>query len=250
MAEQTSILWTDHTFNPWRGCTKVSDGCKFCYAEAQQDLRLKAVHWGPNGTRVVAAVSTWREPLTWNRAARRAGERRRVFCASLADVFEDRPDLEQPRARLWELINQTTGLDWLLLTKRAHRIAECLPADWGSGWPNVWLGTSVENKKDGLPRIEHLRRIPAVVHFLSAEPLLEDLGPIDLTGIDWVIVGGESGRNYRPMDHMWARGLRDHCRRNGVAFFFKQSAGSKPGTGIDLDGEVIQEFPTPACAAK
>ena len=167
----------------------------------------------------------------------------RVFCSSMTDVFLDDPVLAQELVKLWDLIRQTPDLDWQLLTKRPERITECLPADWGDGWPNVWLGTSVENRKHGGPRVAILREIPATIRFLSCEPLLEDLGNLDLRGIDWVIVGGESGPRFRPMDHEWARAILRQCRDQEVAFFFKQSSGLHPGRGSELDGKTIQEFP-------
>jgi protein gp37 len=151
------------------------------------------------------------------------------------------------------LIAETTGLDWLILTKRPERIAECLPAGWENGWPNVWLGTSIDDRKDGVPRIDHLRRIPAVVHFLSVEPLLEDLGPIDLTGIDWVIVGGESDQKgrQRSLDLALTICLQDHRRRNRVPFFMKQDSGRESGLQGRIADDLwrIKEFPTPRTAA-
>lgn len=193
MAENSAIEWTHHTFNPWRGCTKVSPGCENCYAE-KLSRRNPAVlgEWGPSGVRVVAAESYWKQPFKWDRDAAKAGERRRVFCASLADVFEDRPELVGPRMRLFSLIRQTPHLDWLLLTKRLNGPAfgYWLPsyfydgaADYdGQPWPppNVWLGVSVEDQRRGVERIPRLLTTPAAVHFLSVEPLL---GPVDLTSL-------------------------------------------------------------------
>jgi protein gp37 len=246
MAEHTTIAWTDHTFNPWRGCTKVSPGCANCYAEIMS-RRSPAVlgEWGPSGTRAVAAESGWRKPLRWDRKAAAAGTRRRVFCASLADVFEDRPELAAPRRRLFDLVRRTPHLDWLLLTKRPEKVAPCLPDGWGAGWPNVWLGVSVENA-DYVYRADVLRTVPAVVRFVSYEPALGPLADaLDLGGLDWVIYGGESGPRHRAEDKQWARDLHDKCRSAGVAFFHKQSAARRAGQGVELDGERIQEFPTP-----
>jgi len=149
---------------------------------------------------------------------------------------------------MFDTIAMTQNLDWLLLSKRPAQICQCLPEGWGHGWANVWLGVSVENREHGLTRVDILRTIPAVVRFLSCEPLLEDLGTIDLTGISWAIVGGESGLSpsnprYRHMAHDWARSIRDQCAAAGVAFFFKQSAGLKPGTGVELDGRIHHEVP-------
>jgi protein gp37 len=244
MAEKTTISWTHHTFNPWRGCAKVSPGCAHCYAEAMA-ARNPAVlgEWGRGGTRVVASESTWRHPVRWDRAASAACERRRVFCASMADVFEEHPDLPSPRARLWGLVRATPGLDWLLLTKRPENIPAMMPH---GDWPNVWLGTSVEDRKR-LGRVGALRAAPqrVPVRFVSAEPLLEDLGNVDLTGVGWLIVGGESGPGFRPMDHAWALSLLRQCRAAGVAFFFKQSAAYRSETGGQLGGRIYHEYPAP-----
>jgi protein gp37 len=242
MAEQTNIAWTDHTFNIAWGCEKISDGCTHCYADGF-DRRTVGDHWGPNATRRTFGEKHWREPLKWNEQAQQEGRRHRVFCSPMTDVFLDDPTIARELVKLWALIKQTPCLDWQLLTKRPERIRECLPANWGDGWPNVWLGTSVENRKHGVPRIAILREIPATIRFLICEPLLEDLGEIDLRGIDWVIVGGESGPRFRPMDHAWARSILRQCREQHVAFFFKQSSGPYPGRGCELDGKTIQEFP-------
>jgi protein gp37 len=244
VAEKTRISWTNHTFNPWRGCAKVSPGCAHCYAETMA-ARSPAVlgEWGPGAARVVAAEGYWRQPLKWDREAREAGEGRRVFCASLADVFEGRPDLAAPRERLWGLVRDTPNLAWLLLTKRPENIRRMMPP---GDWPNVWLGTSVEDRKR-LRRVDSLRVAPqhVPVRFVSAEPLLEDLGAVDLRGVGWLIVGGESGPGFRPMDHGWARSLLRQCRRQGVAFFFKQSAAPRNETGTELGGRTYHEFPAP-----
>jgi protein gp37 len=161
----------------------------------------------------------------------------------MADVFEDRPDLLAPRARLWKLIRKTPNLDWLLLTKRPENIPAMMPH---GDWPNVWLGTSVEDRKR-LRRVDSLRVAPqhVPVRFVSAEPLLEDLGAVDLRGVGWLIVGGESGPGYRPMRHEWAWSLLRQCRAAGVAFFFKQSAAPRSETGTLLDGRTYHEFPAP-----
>ena len=147
MAENTTISWASHTFNPWIGCQKVSDGCSSCYAEALMDTRFGKVQWGPDGERKLTSDANWRKPLAWNRKAAAAGERPRVFCASLADVFDNKAP-EGARERLWQLIADTPNLDWLLLTKRPQNIARMLPYGWGDGWPNVWLGTSTENQEE------------------------------------------------------------------------------------------------------
>jgi len=231
MADGTHIEWTaaadgtpGATFNPWTGCTKVSAACDHCYAESWAK-RSGLVQWG-NYPRRRTSEDYWRQPLKWNRQAERTGVRRKVFCASLADVFDNQAPA-QWRSDLWALIELTPRLDWLLLTKRPQNIAKMLPSTWGTGWPNVWLGTTGENPEE-CRRIDHLRRVPAVVRFLSCEPLLAEIRP-DLTGISWVICGGESGPNARPMHPDWARSLRDQCQAAGVPFFFKQWGEWAPG---------------------
>ena len=239
MAENSAIEWTDHTFNPWIGCQKVSPGCDHCYAERDMALRWKRVEWGPGAERQRTSEVNWKLPLKWDREAAAAGERHRVFCASLADVFDNAVPVEW-RDDLFELIRQTPNLDWMLLTKRPQNFETMLPGDWGDGYPNVWLGVSAENQEEWDRRISFLIDTPAVCLFVSAEPLL---GPIDITstmtrlayldhslasvldilpGIDLVIVGGESGPDRRPMDLEWARSIRDQCAEAGVAFFGKQ----------------------------
>lgn len=254
MGENTKIEWTDHTFNPWIGCTKVAPECANCYAEHLAE-RWKLAEWGKGKPRHHTSETYWRQPLKWNRAAEQTGERRRVFCASLADVFDSEVDAAW-RADLFDLIRQTPALDWLLLTKRPENISPMLPDSWGEGWPNVWLGTSVGHP-DSLWRVDELVKVAAAVRFLSCEPLLAriDLEPwltdpnpqafvslsryygpdgFDPTGsqvaktrvvnpkVSWVIVGGESGSGARPMHPDWARFLRDQCQAADVPFFFKQ----------------------------
>lgn len=245
MGEDTLIAWTDHTFNPWIGCTKVSDGCKNCYAEVLATGKMGLDVWGPKATRQATGLSTWNNPVQWNARAKREGSPRKVFCASLCDVFEDHPTANALRPRVWNLISVTPWLQWQLLTKRPERIVECLPEDWGAeGWPHVWLGTTVEDMRVA-HRADILRQIPAVVRFLSFEPALGPLDTLDLTNIDWVIYGGESGPGFRPEDKNWARVMRDRCRQGGVAFFHKQSAAWRTELGIELDGQIIREFPIP-----
>lgn len=301
MGEATGIAWTDHTFNPWWGCMKVSPGCANCYAEQWDRRRGNPAgagpggHWGPMSPRRFFKDSHWKEPERWNRSAVRDGVRRRVFCASMADVFEDRADLVAPRARLFRLIAATPGLDWLLLTKRPENLSRFLP--WvapitedtpvspayanpqmfgaramspDAPWPNVWVGTTVEDQRRAMERIPVLALIPAAVRFLSMEPLLEAVtlapylfntcstcsgaGVVGADGtacvcarygtrvglersraIDWVIAGTESGDGKRPARATWFRQLRDQCRDAGVAFFLKQAELERgpgyPGTG-------------------
>lgn len=258
MAENTKIEWTDHTFNPWWECTKVSPGCTNCYADAL-DRRTGGAHWGPKSDRSRTKPANWNQPRKWNRQAQQQGRRFRVFCASMADVFDDHPSiLPEWREDLWRLIEETPHLDWLLLTKRPQDIMRMIPERWRAALPhNVWIGTSVVNQQEADANILRLLRVPAAVLFLSMEPLL---GPVDLTripyrfngfsgetvktlnaltgnitvndpvfgggggilGLDWIICGGESGTGARPMHPDWARSLRDQCVSAGVPFFFKQ----------------------------
>lgn len=352
MAEQTGISWADATMNPWIGCEKVSRGCRHCYAEtwATGWPGTRPGTWGKHGTRERTSPAKWREPLKWAKLARNGqlpngapnldGHRPRVFCASLADVFEERPELDEWRADLFALIEATPELDWLVLTKRPE-----VARDWLDGryreedrvlgeladvpYPNVWLGTSIEDSRVTW-RADILRQIPAAVRFISAEPLLGSLydrrehganeaserggqrhvhtelhlagdavhmpvlqggrlgdghadarsrgdgadasrspatapsdslaaepevpqgdahvkrrrTPLDLAGIDWIIVGGESGHGARPMIEDWVRELRDACQAAGAAFFYKQNAINGRKIGLpELDGRQWMEFP-------
>ncbi len=277
MGEGTKIEWTDHTFNPWIGCTAVSPGCDHCYAEARMDTRLKVVEWGSHGERKRTSAKNWQMPLKWDRDAAKAGKRAKVFCASLADVFDNHLSiLPAWRRDLWDLIAKTPHLDWLLLTKRPQNIDRYLPIHLGTAWfrstysewpwPNVWLGTTVENQAEADRRIPHLLAVPAKVHFLSCEPLL---GPVDLTRlndkngtheytclecdvdpvddgewggrtINWVICGGESGPGARPMNPQWARDLRDQCQAAGVPFHFKQNGEWVSVSEVEGPGEIFR----------
>lgn len=239
----TIIAWTDSTFNVAWGCVKVSPGCDACYADT---LSSKYGHnvWGKDAPRRTFDEEHWSKPLQWDAKAAREGKRHRVFCSSMCDVFEAHDVIDRERERLWSLIRQTPCLDWQLLTKRAGRIAGNLPADWGEGYPNVWLGVSIENN-DYVWRADALRKVPATVRFVSYEPALGALDKLDLAGIDWLIFGGESGKGYRPMDVQWARDVRRRCAESGTAFFFKQSAAIRTEMGTMLDGETVREFPTP-----
>ena len=222
MGKNSRIEWTDHTFNPWWGCTKVSEACKHCYAEAWSK-RVGQKVWGPKAARRFFSDKHWLEPANWNAAARAEGCRRRVFCASMADVFEDRRELDPWRSRLWDVIEATPQLDWLLLTKRPELVATL--ARWRVEWPpNIWLGTTVEDQVSADSRLPHLSAIPAAVRFISAEPLL---GALDLRAhlgstIGWVITGGESGPKARPSSPSWFRELLGQCKSAGVPFHFKQ----------------------------
>ena len=202
MGAQSKIEWTDSTFNPWVGCTKVARGrgapsaCDFCYAE-KWAKRSGQVKWGDNPRRRTTDAY-WRNPVTWNDQAgsfqAEHGRRRRVFCASLADVFDNQIN-PQWRADLFSLIRACDQLDWQLLTKRPQNIRKMLPSDWGDGYPNVWLGTTAEDAQAYRQRGTHLLKVPSAIHFVSYEPAMGPLGPLDIDGRhpDWVIIGGESG---------------------------------------------------------
>lgn len=268
MGANTTIEWAHHTFNPFFGCTKVGPGCDNCYAEQLMDKRLHKVKWGVGEQRVRTSESNWQQPLKWDREAARLGIRYRVFCASLADVFDNAVD-PQWRADLFSLIEATPHLDWLLLTKRIGNVMKMLPsntsneeaADFARLWPNVWIGATIVNQEEADRDIPKLLAIPAAKRFLSMEPLL---GPVDISRymwpvhprwpekydspaeaiadgaevtyhrqaliskdwadhlVNWVIVGGESGPNARPMHPDWARSLRDQCVAAGVPILFKQ----------------------------
>ena len=243
MGKNSAIEWCHHTFNPWVGCTKVSPGCDGCYAEAWAKRTGHPELW--DGERRLTSKSNWAQPEKWHHEAEAAGERRRVFCASLADVFDNKVPWEW-RANLWTLIRRTWNLDWLLLTKRPMNIDEMLPAHWGDGYHNVWLGTTAEDAHYYRQRWGHLAAIPARVRFLSHEPALGPIGNLDLGRVgapDWVICGGESGPNARPMHPDWARSARDQCKAAGVPFLFKQWGEFR----LADDSEIPEQFGT-GCA--
>lgn len=261
MSENSKIEWTDHTFNPWEGCQKVGPGCDHCYAEAR-NARFSggaAINWGPGAPRRRTSTANWRKPLQWNKQHAeffaKHGRRQRVFCASLADVFDTEIDPVW-RRDLCDLIELTPNLNWLLLTKRIgnafREIAQARSHDWMIGRDNVWLGATVVNQEEAERDIPKLLKVPARVRFLSIEPML---GPVRLdrlcvgdeleldvlrgqtsatkqhlvgwpqktgTRVDWVIVGGESGHGARPMHPHWAQSLRDQCAAARVPFLFKQ----------------------------
>jgi protein gp37 len=228
MGKESKIEWTHHTFKPWRGCVRVSPACKFCYAETWAK-RLGEDLWGSTADRRFFGNSHWNEPIKWDREAAADGVRRRVFCASMADVFENRKDLNASRDRLWQLIEATPNLDWLLLTKRIEHVKKLAP--WTGKWPrNIWLGASTEKQNWLEKRVDHLLSHDVAVRFVSAEPLL---GQLDIApwlakpkskkaGINWVIAGGESGVHARWMNPAWVENLRDQCGEAGVPFHFKQ----------------------------
>jgi len=238
----SQIEWTERTWNPASGCTKISAGCKYCYAEVMaKRLQAMGVRGYENGFRFSIVPERLNEPL----------KRRKptvYFVNSMSDLFhEDMP--EDYLDRIFDVIHQTPQHTYQILTKRAERMYAYLKDK--DMPPNIWLGVTVENKKQGIPRMEYLRRLKARVRFISAEPLLEDLGPLDLTGIDWVIVGGESGPKARPMDKEWVLNIKHQCEENNVAFFFKQWGTwgadkvkrNKKRNGKELDGKIYMEFP-------
>lgn len=240
MASGSSIEWTESTWNPVTGCTKISPGCKHCYAE-RMARRLQAMGQAnyARGFEVALQEHMLALPLRWKKP-------QSIFVNSMSDLFHE----EIPAAyilRVFEVMKQAHWHRFQVLTKRADRLADLATAlPWP---PNVWMGVSVESKAY-LPRIDRLRKTGAAVRFLSVEPLLEDLGRFDLTGIDWVIAGGESGPGARPMRADWVRGLRDLCQGSGVAFFFKQWGGTrKKAAGRLLDGALWNEMPRAGGAA-
>lgn len=249
MAENSKIEWCDHTFNPWVGCTKVSPACDHCYAEGWAKRTGQAALW--SGQRRRTSETYWRQPYKWDRQAASLGRPARVFCASLADVFDNQVPHEW-RGDLFEMIDATPNLDWLLLTKRPQNIAKLLAecnscnniTNFAKLWPSVWLGTTVENQEEMTRRGGHLLNVPATVHFLSCEPLLEcvRLPPPDTLrhSLDWVITGGESGGQARLMRPEWASSLREQCFEMGVAFFMKQMTKKAPIP----DDLMVRQFPS------
>lgn len=263
MSDFSKIEWCTHTFNPWWGCARVSPACRACYADAQA-RRYGHELWRRKGPRRMLSEANWAKPIKWNRDAERAGRPAKVFCASMADVFEDHPDVTEARKRLWDVIEATPWLRWQLLTKRPENVADMAP--WGRDWPDhVWLGTSVENQRFAEQRIPILLRIPAAVLFLSCEPLL---GPVDLRNIrasngalidclagdvktpdgrevyaacpnsvSWVIAGGESGPKARHTEVDWVRSLVEQCG-SSAAPFVKQ-LGTAWAKGVYVGGRSL-----------
>lgn len=268
MGTRSKIQWTDHTFNPWWGCTKMSAACDNCYA-ARIAHRFKEDIWGKESPRLTFGEAHWNAPRRWNHQAQKSGIPQRVLCGSMCDVFELRENarwnmtIDRQRMKLWDLIDETPHLIWMLLTKRPFNIGYMLPKNWvEKGLPqNVWFGVSAENQEMLEERWSDLDwdthyRYPSVL-FLSLEPLL---GPIDLEDVlietdigdedhqywtrhvDWVIVGGETGPGARPMLPEWVRGIRDLCQEAEVPFFFKQWGPIKRA-GRLLDGREWNEIP-------
>lgn len=252
--KKTSIEWCDHTFNPWWGCTKIGPACTNCYAEGIAN-RFADNIWGPRAQRRFFGETRWEEPRRWERAAKKKGIRARVFCASMADVFEIHRDetvngyLDATRGRLWSLIEKTPSLDWLLLTKRPDNIVALVPNAWiARRFPrNVWLGVSFGTQDLAEERLDSLARFDVTIKFASYEPALEQVDLLRggrLAKLDWLIMGAESGRSARPMHPDWARAMRDQCAVEDVPFFLKQFAkGGKKISLPELDGVVHNAFP-------
>ncbi len=240
MAEHSSIEWTDATWNPVRGCTKISPGCRHCYAETFAE-RFRGVPGHPyeQGFDLRLVPEKLHEPLRWRTP-------RRIFVNSMSDLFHE----AVPSGYIEAVADVMVHAHWhtyQVLTKRSARLRDMLSNElWlAAAHPHIWWGVSVENRKYGLPRIEHLRCVPACLRFLSIEPLLEELGPLNLSGIDWVIVGGESGYQARPMKRDWVVSIQRQCREQDVPFFFKQWGGvRKAKAGRLLDGRTYDEMPT------
>lgn len=241
MGDSTRISWANRTLNFWIGCRVVSEECDKCYAKVLIERTR-----GKGSFDTITRTKTWNDPKRWQREAASANRCDLVFTCSLSDFFIQQADAWRPEA--WQIIHDTPNLIYQILTKRPQLIEKRLPADWGSGYPNVWLGTSVGLKKH-LKRMDVLRNIPAAVRFASLEPLLEDICPEleeHVDGFHQLIVGGESGNNshnFRPMEHDWARKILTICRARDMAFFFKQSAAVRTEMGTELDGKTYHEYP-------
>jgi len=265
MGEQTAISWCDHTFNMWWGCWKIADECKFCYADSTA-ARYAPGHWGREAPRRFFGDDHWKQPIKWNAKALRDGVRRRVFVGSMMDWAEQHPDpeinrqMDAYRGRLWKLIDECRGLDWLLLTKRIDDVDPLLP--WTvKPWPHVWIGVTA-GTRESLAKVITLRTITAAVRFVSCEPLLEHitatdwdsaLGSLvdyfgedmDVPAVNWLIVGNESGPKRRPAQLDWVRTAREAAARHAVAFHFKQwveANGKKTHLPV-LDGRQHAAFP-------
>jgi protein gp37 len=240
MSANSAIEWTDATWNPLRGCSKISPGCKHCYAERFAE-RFRGVNGHPfeQGFDLRLVPTKLDEPLRWTSS-------RMIFVNSMSDLFQDGVPTDYIR-EVGRVMQQADWHIYQVLTKRHQRMKELLSGQlaWLATLPQVWFGVSVEDRKFGIPRINALRQTPARIRFLSIEPLLEDLGTIDLRGIDWVIVGGESGPGARPMKQDWVISILRQCRQVGIPFFFKQWGGvRKHQTGRELQGRTYAEFPS------
>ncbi len=243
MSNKTKIEWTEQTWNPTTGCTKISPGCKNCYAEVLSH-RLKAMHVRgyENGFEISLVEGRLNQPLKRKKPTK-------YFVNSMSDLFHEGIS-DSFIDKILTVIEKTPRHIYQILTKRAYRMASYF--EYRKIPNNAWLGVSVEDKQYGLPRIDQLRNIDATIRFLSIEPLLEDLGSINLENIHWVIVGGESGKNARPMKEEWVVNIRDQCSQDKVSFFFKQWGGwgadgkkrSKQANGRKLQGDIFSETPS------
>ncbi len=239
MSDRSTIEWTDATWNPVRGCTKITPGCAHCYAETFAE-RFRGVpgHAYERGFDLRVVPEKLDEPLSWRRS-------RMIFVNSMSDLFhKDVPD--DYIARVAQTMVRAPWHTFQVLTKRAERLRDLLAGKlaFAAHMPHIWWGVSVENRKHGVPRIAQLQAAPAAVRFLSIEPLLESVYPVNLRGIAWVIVGGESGPGARPMEAAWVREIREQCLKARVPFFFKQWGGVRKGlTGRKLDGRTWDEMP-------
>lgn len=245
MAEQSAISWTDATFNPWIGCTRISPACDRCYAARDNERRKWVPGWGNDVDR--RRTKTWGEPIKWNRKAAVDGKRVRVFVASLADIFDNHASIDPTwRTDLWQLMRETPNLLWIPLTKRIGNAAKMLPPDWP--FPNAGLMSTLESQ-DVWDRDYHkLRDTLATWHGVSVEPMI---GPIDIGDAkpDWIITGGESGPGFRPLDMAWVRSMRDQCARNGITFHHKQNGGFRgKDAGCLVDGVEHKHFPAALAA--
>jgi len=239
VSENSKIEWTDTTWNPLRGCTKISPGCKHCYAETfAERFRGVAGHPYEQGFDLRIVPEKLSEPFLWSSS-------RNVFVNSMSDLFQP----QVPDAYIVDVVRVMVEANWhsyQVLTKRSDRLMDMLngPLRFATEYKHIWWGVSVEDRRYGLPRVSHLRRANAAVKFLSVEPLLEDLGDFDVSGIDWAIVGGESGRGARPMKKEWVERILRICRHDRVAFFFKQWGGvRKKVLGRKLNGRTYDEMP-------
>ncbi len=239
MSDRSTIEWTDATWNPVRGCTKITSGCAHCYAETFAE-RFRGVPGHPyeQGFDLRLVPGKLTQPLQWRRP-------RMIFVNSMSDLFHE----GVPDDYIVEVVQVMQHANWhtyQVLTKRSERMRDLLGTKlrFAAEEPHIWWGVSVENRSQGLPRVDHLRAAPAAVRFLSVEPLLESLGSIDLTGIHWIILGGESGPGARPLEKSWVLEIRDQCEAAGIPFFFKQWGGTrKSKAGRELDGRTYDGIP-------
>lgn len=239
MSDRSTIEWTDATWNPVRGCTKITSGCAHCYAETFAE-RFRSVPGHPyeQGFDLRLVPEKLTQPVQWRRS-------RMIFVNSMSDLFhEGVPD--EYIVEVVRIMQQANWHTYQVLTKRSERMRDLLSTKlrFAAEEPHIWWGVSVENRDQGLPRVDHLRAAPAAVRFLSVEPLLESLGNVDLTGIHWIILGGESGPGARPLEKSWVLEIRDQCEAAGIPFFFKQWGGTrKSKAGRELDGRTYDGIP-------